>query len=168
MPTAKTYSELEALLKKKIANAMVKEGKFVKEKVQEHIQEDVYNKYNPKVYERTGELEDSVISTDPKIKGDVIEVEVKHDYDKINSYPPNQHYSVVKDYEPKDVSEWIPYLVAKGETYPLWGEDVYTKPRDYIENTKAELRESGEHIQKFIQYLVEEGLHVTDAKIYIK
>ncbi len=159
MATANNWKELEALLKQKIAKAMVKEGEFLKEKVQERIEEDVYKSYSPTYYERSGDLKRSVFSKTPKVKNNSIEVEVKHNTDEINSNSPNQHYSVVDGYSPSDVSDWIPYLVTQGKTHPLWGENVYTRPRDYFENTKKQLESSGEHIDKMVEYLRAEGLN---------
>ncbi len=156
--TASTWKQLEEMLLLKIQNAMVKEGEFLKEKVEGNVDKMVYDAYNPKEYERTGQLKNSLFTKTPKIKNKTVEVEVKHDTDKIDSIAPNQHYSVVEKYPRKDVSDWIPYLVISGKTHPLWGEGVFTEPRDYIEKTKTELEGSKEHVDELVKNLIAEGL----------
>lgn len=156
--TVSSFAELNKLLKEKIAEAMVKEGKFLEEKVKENVDEVVYS-YSQKVYERTGQLRDSLYAKTPKIKNQTIEVEVKHNTDLIESTPPNQHYSVVDSYSRKDVSDWMPYIVIGGHSGDVFGEGAWTQRRDYIQKTKDDLRSSGEHVDKLVRYLREVGLN---------
>ena len=156
-----SWSQLEAVLLAKVQNAMVKEGQFLKEKVEENYDKLITNAYTPTVYERTGQLKDSLFSKTPKVKNKTVEVEVKHDTDKIISSEPNQHYSVVDNYSRKDVSDWMPWIVMKGKSGDILGQGAWTEARDYMEKTKQDLESNGEHVDKLVQFLRQEGLNAT-------
>jgi hypothetical protein len=160
--TAKNWAELEVILKQKIAQSLEKTGKNVVERVaKEHVDSDVYRAYTPKEYEATFELRDSIRTKSARIKNNNIEVEIKHDTSLINSTAPNQHYSVVDNYSPRDVSDWIPYLVHEGKTYDLWndGDAAYLRPRKYMDNARNELEQSKEHVDDLVKNLKAEGLN---------
>jgi hypothetical protein len=54
---AKNFKELEALINKKIRNAMESEvAKQARNTLKEHVVEDVYDAYSPSMYDRTGGL----------------------------------------------------------------------------------------------------------------
>jgi hypothetical protein len=162
---ANGWTELEAIIKQKVASSLEKTGKNVVERVvKEHIDSDVYRAYTPKEYEATFELRDSVFTKSAQIKNNDIEVVVKHNTDEIQAHSPNQHYSVVDGYSPKDVSDWIPYIVSEGKTANIWGSDsdaAYLHPRPYMDNARDELEQSKEHVDDLVKNLRAAGL---DAK----
>ena len=144
----RNLKDLKKVLKPIIAEALEGTGENVVERVaREHVDSDVYQAYSPEVYESTFELRDSIFTKSADIKNDTIEVVIKHDTDKINSYAPNQHYSVVDNYSRKDVSDWIPWIVHEGKTFNLWNDSgAYLKPRPYMDNAVDELEQSKEHV----------------------
>ena len=159
----RTIKELNEYIKKQLAASMQKVGETVERVVREHVDKDVYQAYSPKVYEQTFELRESLHTKTPRVKNDVVEVEVKHNTDLIHSYEPNQHHSVVEDYNPQDVSAWIPYLVSEGQTYNLWDDNsdaAYLKPRPYFDNAKKELEQSKEHVETLKRELNARGIKV--------
>lgn len=159
----RTIKELQEYLKKEIADSMKKAGEVAERVVREHVDSDVYLAYMPKKYEATFELRESLFTKTPKIKNNTIEVEVKHDTDKINAHLPNQHHSVVEDYNPQDVSGWIPYIVHEGKTDNIWGDSsdaTYLKPRPYFDNAKKELEQSKEHVEALKDDLRSKGINV--------
>jgi hypothetical protein len=159
--TAKSWAELEVLLTQKIASALEKTGKNTVERVaKEHVDSDVYRAYTPKVYETSFDLRESIHAGNAEIKGNEITVETKHNYDEIHSEAPNRHYSVVEDYSPRDVSEWIPYIVHEGKTFNLWNDDgAYLGRRPYMDNAREELEQSKEHVDDLVRNLRAEGLN---------
>jgi len=159
--TVKNWNELVELLKFKVANAMENTGKNVVERVaREHVDSDVYQAYTPKVYEATFELRDSIYTKSADIKNNNIEVVIKHNTDNIVSNSPNQHYSVVESYSPKDVSDWIPYIVHEGKTANIWGDGgEYLDPRPYMDNAVEELKQTKEHIDDLVNELKKQGLN---------
>ena len=159
----RTIKELQEYLKKEIADSMLKAGKVAERVVREHVDKDVYQAYSPSVYEATFELRESLFTKTPQIKNNIIEVEVKHNTDLINSYEPNQHHSVVEDYNPQDVSDWIPYIVHEGKTANIWGDSsdaAYLKPRPYFDNAREELEQSKEHVEALKNDLRSKGIVV--------
>lgn len=157
----RNLKDLEKVLKPIIAEALEETGKEVVERVaREHVDKDVYQAYSPKVYESTFELRDSIFTKSADIKNNTIEVVIKHDTDKINSYAPNQHYSVVDSYSRKDVSDWIPWIVHEGKTADIWGDGgTYLQPRPYMDNAKDELEQTKEHVDDLVKRLKSLGLN---------
>jgi len=159
----RTIKELNEYIKKQLAASMQKVGETAERVVREHVDSDVYRAYTPKEYEATFELRESLHTKTPRIKNDVVEVEVKHNTDNIHSYEPNQHHSVVENYNPQDVSDWLPYLVHEGQTHNLWGDNsdaAYLKPRPYFDNAKKELEQSKEHVETLKRELNAKGIKV--------
>lgn len=161
MAQVKNFKELEQLLKIKVAEALEQTGKKVVERVaREHVDSDVYQAYDAKVYEASFELRDSIFAKSADIKNNTIEVVIKHNTDKIYSNSPNQHYSVVDSYNPKDVSDWIPWIVHEGKTANIWRDDgAYLRPRPYMDNAREELEQSKEHVASLISELKKLGLN---------
>lgn len=158
----RNLKDLKKVLKPIIAEALEKTGEEVVERVaREHVDKDVYQAYDAKVYDATFELRDSIFTKSADIKNDTIEVVIKHDTNKINSYAPNQHYSVIDSYSPRDVSDWIPWIVHEGKTANIWGDGgAYLKPRPYMDNARDELEQSKEHVDDLVKRLKALGLNV--------
>lgn len=157
----RNLKDLKKVLKPIIAEALEKTGEEVVERVaREHVDKDVYQAYSPEVYEATFELRDSIFTKSADIKNNTIEVVIKHDTNKINSYAPNQHYSVVDNYPRKDVSDWLPWIVSEGKTANIWGDSgAYLKPRPYMDNAREELEQSKEHVDDLVKRLRALGLN---------
>jgi hypothetical protein len=162
MKQIKSWKELDRAILSKIAEAMSEVGKDMVEEVQKSIRDEVYI-YHPKEYQTTGDLHDSVYSKSPDIKNKNVEIVIKHDTDKINSRQPNQHYSVVEDYDPSDVSDWIPYLVHEGQSGKIFGDGFWTKPRRYMDKTVEDLRNNKKHVKRLVEHLNSVGVKAKEG-----
>jgi hypothetical protein len=113
--------DLEKYVNKLAADAMSK-GKAVKETVisegKKRVQEDVYDKYKPKKYERTGGLKENWNWQDTP---DGIEI--------------------INTRTDEDTGKYIPDTIEYGRNYDYDFEYADT-PRPFIENTRESLRDS--------------------------
>lgn len=118
IPTFDNLKDMEKYLKNVAKEAMVK-GKAVKETVidtgKRHVQEDVYDVYTPKSYERSGELKENW--------------KVEETADGIAVYN-----------DRRDGDKYIPEVIETGVGYDYTGYGYeYEKPRPFIENMRIEL-----------------------------
>ena len=126
-------SRLQKFMKQKIEDEILKmdynEIKEISEEiVKNNIQRDVYDAYTPEIYERSGDLKESVRSTIRKKRGKFT-LAIGHDESMLH------HKSVVSDKEVKGVPEWI----TEGKVHPLWGNKsnfTYLEKKDYFEESK--------------------------------
>jgi hypothetical protein len=139
MPQFNNLNELNTWLSQQIAQSMNDVGEMVVEKVKEHIESDVYS-FDPKVYQRTNELKESIVHSTPIVNGDTVEVSIYPDAQLIHPSPPNQHQSVISG---DDYSPYVAITVEEGTSGKLFGEGYWTEPRPFMENTVAELEGSG-------------------------
>jgi hypothetical protein len=155
----KNLSDLNKYLMNKIAKSMYEVGEHAEQTVKEQIDIDVYS-YQPSEYERTFELRDSVIHTEPEIINDLVSVEVKHDTDLIH---PNkekyQHYSAGK-WEPKEYNRYVAQTVHDGTSGHLFGEGFWTEPRPYMDHAKDKIKNSKLYINILKDNLRKQGLYV--------
>ena len=153
--------DLEKVLKLVAKNALEDTGKKTTKLVKDRIDKDVYGKFEPSEYIRTYELRESVAPSDVEDKGDSAELSIEHDFDKIGSYAPNQHYTVGKKYAERygtDSSEYIPWYVHDGKSGDIFGSDgEYMKPRPYMDNAKDDM-ENGKFKEFMEESLNEKGI----------
>ena len=166
MATVKSFAELNKLLKQKITQAMGEDrlGKDIKEEVKKHIRDDVYGAYSSDSYSRTGEFENSVISTSPIVSSSGVKITIKHDPSLMNLKAPWYHQSVV---DGSDIREALPEIIHNGLTHDLWNHNdrAYLKPRPYMDRTKEELRSTKKHVKSMVKHLRSLGLDAREGKI---
>lgn len=116
MTTFKNMKDLEKYINAQAKKAM-NQGNAVKKVVMDtgkkHVEEDVYRVYQPKVYERSGEL---ATSWDSSPTSDGIEI--------FNTR--------------EDDGKYIPEVIETGQNYD-YDFEYRGKPRPFIENTRREL-----------------------------
>lgn len=158
MPQFKNLTQLDVYLKKLIKNSMEDVGKVVENKTREKIDEVVYQANTPSQYERTRELQNSLIHTQPKQFDNETVVEVKHDDAMFGWYEPNQHISVLSGDElPVEV---LAEIVNDGKAGHIFGEGFWTKPRPYIEESLEEIKKDKLHIKAMKDSLKSKGIKV--------
>jgi hypothetical protein len=143
-----------------VKDALEDTGDEATELAKDRVDKDVYEAGNPTEYVRTYELRESIEPTKAKCKDGVVELEIKHNTDKIGSYEPNQHYTVGTKYAKThgtDSSEYVPRLVHNGESGKIFGEGFWTKPRPYMSNTKEEM-ENGKYKEMMKRNLEKRGI----------
>lgn len=153
--------DLEKVLKLIAKNALEDTGKKTTKLVKDRIDKDVYGKFEPSEYIRTYELRESVAPSDVEDKGNSIEISIEHDFDKIGSYPPNQHYTVGKKYAERygtDSSKYVPWYVHDGESGDIFGsEGEWMEPRPYMDNAKDDMK-NGKFKEFMEESLNEKGI----------
>jgi hypothetical protein len=137
LPTFSNIKQLELYVNKMAKEAMLK-GNSVKNTVistgKKHVQEDVYDVYSPKVYQRTGELKENW--------------KVEEISDGIAVFNDRREGE-------KDIVETIEY----GKNYDFDFEYSNT-PRPFIENTRQELSKGNKLANSLKQDLKSIGLDV--------
>ena len=136
MPTFRNFKEYEKHINKLLKDSMEEVGAEVEKVLRDRIEKDVYSVYDPKEYERTRELKNSVMHTQAKDVGGNVVVEVGHDTDMIRAYEPNQHMSI----DGQDVSEYLPRWINDGTIGNAYGLGKWTDARPYMDNTKEQIK----------------------------
>lgn len=124
METFKTTKELSLYIQRQSRLAMQKEnsnvGREVIKRAKNRVQEDVYDKYDPRIYSRTGKLKEEWI-IENRAQGIAV---LSNRYD-------DQHSN-----------RYVAQIVESGQGYQF--EFPYEGiPRPFIANTREELRNSG-------------------------
>lgn len=118
MVDVSSYNELFSYLNKIKTETLENEvADMTKEKMQEHVKDDVYSTYKPKTYKRTGDLFSEVVSE--MIDDDTLEV---------------------KDIAHEDERDVV-RVVETGQGYWSAGLDAKIGPRPFVENTRKEIEQ---------------------------
>jgi hypothetical protein len=132
------YNNLNDLMKEiqKIAQQSLLSdvAPVVVERLQDHVETDVYLAYTPTEYIRTGALKQDM------------QVEVINDGIEVTS-------------ERYDDSKYITPIIESGEGY-TWSTPIAGTPRPFVENTREELAASGLHVEVLKQSLRDKNLDV--------
>lgn len=146
MKAIRNWNQLEKALNEKINKVLKNEvAAYAKETMKEVIKDDVYGVYNPKMYERTYQLLDSI---------DVEEV----DENKISIR--NTRSEIGKDIaETIETGIGYDYLPPEYNPYDEEG-NTYLKPRPFTQNTRELLQKSG-----VLNYEMKEGLKKLGLKV---
>lgn len=112
-------------------------GETVKEKMQEHVEFDVYAVYpEPRRYERTGGLKR--------------DIEVRETQNSVEIVPTRT-----------DDGNYIPSIIESGIGYKYSGYGLpYEQPRPFVENTRREIEETGLHVETLKKSLKSKGIDV--------
>lgn len=161
MDLATTLKELFAQIEQKINDTLQDE---VKDKIKEfelkHIESDVYDKYEPKMYSRRRE-NDGLLDGE-NIKGELVSngVLVVTNETMANPDLPNGRQS-------KNSGEYLTPIIESGQGYndnfPDTGDYLgryYKVPRPFIENTRQELKSSKAHKTALMVGLKKRGVDV--------
>lgn len=160
MPNFRNFEDVLKHIKKDILDGMNEVGEEVQEEVKRQIDVDVYS-HDPSKYKRTGELQDSVVYSQPKQDGNKITTQVFHDTSMIGSYEKGyQHYSKYPNGHDPDVSKFIPEWVHDGKSGNAFGYGFWTLPRPYMDNAYDNLERSGEHVDVLKRELKKKGYDV--------
>jgi hypothetical protein len=157
MPEINSMSDLKKYLAKIVIDSMEDVGDVIENKLKDVIEQEVYhNPTNPEVYERTRELETSIIHTPPTQNRNEIITEVKHDDSLFGHYAPNQHVSVVDESElPVNA---IAEIVNYGKAGHIFGTGYWTEPRPYMDTAKEEIIDEKLHVRALKNSLESKGI----------
>jgi hypothetical protein len=155
----KSMDELFKHIKDTVNNSLENEvTDTVREFEQQHIDDDVYSVYKPKMYKRRG-LDGGLIA-DENIIGYVDES--KSTLTVVNATPPNPH-ALDEDLVTTDKN--LPELIEYGDGYNGNNYDFPTDdgafmyPRPFVENTIDELKNTKEHIKALKEGLKRNGIN---------
>ena len=140
--------------KNAVKGALEDTGDEATELAKDRVDKDVYGTGSPTEYVRTYELRESIEPTKAKCKDGVVELEIKHNTDKIGSYEPNQHMSVL---DGSSSVESIAEIVHDGKSGKIFGEGLWTKKRRYMDNTKEEIK-NGKYKEMMKRNLEKRGI----------
>lgn len=127
--------------------------------VKDQVETDVYKKYNPKYYQRTGQLKSSLRYTTMKHK-DGAYILFDHDKLKMDAIPPTQgkppkgnyhmgqHHSTAKKYSPQKYNDYVAMVVHDGTSGDIFGDGEWRKPRPYMQNSRAKVARQAYQITK--------------------
>jgi len=154
--TASNWSQLEKMIMAKVNSALEQEvAEMVKGKIQEHVQEDVYNVYpNPSIYERrnlnSGSLGDIEQMDSQLIENGILEVKDNADF---NHSFARKHGG----YGDINTDKSLAYNIEFG--YGLQNAP-YNQPRSFIEKTREEIQNNSLHTKTLKSALKTRGLEV--------
>jgi hypothetical protein len=137
----------------------------INEKLKEHVQTDVYDmgdnvKYAAGFGSPTGDLKESVTSSDVKVNGNSVSGEVYHDTNTMSLSIDNFIHGS-KYWDTTDMREYLPDIIENGLSGTLFESGAwYQEPRPYFSNTLKELESSGLIKQWFKSALQSRGMRV--------
>lgn len=143
-----SFAQLETELMKAITDTMIDITIQTEILMREHIQEDVYNVYNPKDYVRTMDFLHSVDSNIISQNGEIIS-QVFNNINKMNAIAPSkinnyigQHYSTYP-YKVDDYREFMAETINFGiQGVKRFGNGVFSRKRPYFTNTSKIVKAS--------------------------
>ncbi|ATF13695.1 hypothetical protein A616_17405 [Brevibacillus brevis X23] len=134
----RNLNELNRFLNNQVKQSLVKDvGVKVKQVMQEHVVDDVYDAYSPTQYERTGEL--------------AKEIDVKQCINGVEITPTRE-----------DNGRYIPSIIESGQGYSWKGSEIYStqQKRPFVENTRREIVEKNIHVEELRKSLRMRGFEV--------
>jgi hypothetical protein len=143
-----SWLQLEQVLLQIIVDCMNEVAQKVVQLLKDNVDKHVYDVgtamgreyYYAGSKRPTGQLRDSVVKSDPEVKGNVIESKVYHDADLMD-YEPETYLHGSNYYSPSDVRELLPLFINEGLTGGLFGEKWAGLKRAYMSITKEELKD---------------------------
>lgn len=155
----KSLAEIESYFNTNIApKVMKKASEEPKQMLKDNVDKNVYN-YTPSTYERTFELRDSIIATEPQNVNNKTTVEIKHDENKIHPYSPNQHMSVITG---EDISTYLPQWINDGTIGHIFGQGVWTEPRPYMDDTVRQMEQENTFENEVKKSLQKQGIQLVE------
>lgn len=155
-----TWGVLEIYIENAVREALKEVGEKVNHRMREFIDRDVYdvnpNNYDGSkdTYETTYQLRESVTTSEVGHNPEGYEVEVYHDTEKIV-----YNGDLFQHGSSKDISEWIPEIIAFNKSGNLFGSNQWWHKRNsYFYDTLDNLKNSGELTIWFTTALSKYGL----------
>lgn len=150
MPTFKNMDEMFTYMQKAINNTLKEEvATEVKETMHSEIQNTVYSVYEPTDYvrrfEKDGLLDMENMITEPIADG-IIAVS--------NQAPLNTRYGY------NNTDKTLTEIICTGEGYMYHNGGAYEQPRDFVEATREDLRQTGGIKEALIKGLKNKGLKI--------
>jgi len=149
------YTSLEALfrdLQKQVNESLLEDvAPVVKDVMRDNILNTVYSAYKPVIYNRRyneGGLLDNENIHSELISDGTISI--------TNETPVNAAYG--GDDSAMSLTEQI--IEGKGYDYQGDGTGAYLEPRDFMEDTREELRKTGDHVTALKKGLIKRGFEV--------
>ena len=141
-----SWSQLEQVLLQAIVDSMNEVAQKVVQLLKDNIDKHVYDVgtamgreyYHAGSKRPTGQLRDSVVKSEPAIRGSAIESRIYHDTGLMD-YEPDTFLHGSNYYSPSDVREFLPLLINEGLTGGLFGDKWAGLKRAYMSITKQEL-----------------------------
>lgn len=154
MPLFSSFSQLKQAVEKQAEKALQDDvSRVIREGLQTHVLDNIYNASSPNDYERTYELLRSIEVGEVKRNGDVFEVQVYF----------NPNFTHESWYGSKELG------INAGEKISMthiaqWldeGKNIFTPHTEgFIDDTVEELEVTKKHVTAFIGYLKSKGIIV--------
>jgi len=166
MTQINSFKQLEQVLLQKIADALNEVAQKAEKLLKEHVETDVYDvgtgigreHYYDSSKKPTGQLRDSVVHSNPEVKGGEITAKVYHDKD-LMEFEPDTYLHGSHYFSPEDVREMLPYFIDSGSTGSIFGPKWKGLMRPYFSNTKKEIEE-GLLTKWWVEALNKRGIQV--------
>lgn len=125
-------AEMENVFNDIIKNAVFDITKEMETRIKDEIDSHGIG-YANKVYENTDEFKNAWVQSNPqKIANGTYEGDLHYEVSMIKTHNPDkwQHDSQVEGWTGVNIDEFLPNIIFETGSYPLWGENHSTKPRD--------------------------------------
>jgi hypothetical protein len=150
------WGVLEAYIENAVKDVLREIGEKVNQRLRDMINHDVYDAYQPEEYERTYQLRESVTTSDIEKNVDGYKVEIYHDTSKIF-----YNKDKVQHGSNKDISKWIPEIIAFNLSGDAFGSNQFWHNRDqYFYETLETLKTRGDLSKWFKDGLRARGLNI--------
>jgi len=149
MPNFRNLEEIRAYLSKKVGSALERDvADAVKEAMHDRVESDVYNAYNPSMYERRGSHSGG-LGDKKNMKAQMLDDTTLL---LTNETPPNPNYRHLR------LRGWsVAKSVERGARYDYISPEEIG-PRPFTKNTANELRAKKQHIYALVQSLKRQGI----------
>lgn len=161
-----SFDQLEKILIPIIKECLEEIGNKANEVLREHIDKDVYqagrqtNYYAYGTSQPTFTLRDSITTSKVKTNGNLSEISIYHDKNKMDFDPDNFiHGSRYWKDGVTDIRDILPMIINDGLSGNLFGEGWWQNPRPYWSNALIELQQQGKIREWFIQALKKRGIN---------
>ena len=167
MATVKTYKELEKALMMARDKALKGAGEKTKDLVKDEIEKEVYS-ISPGTYERTGDLKNSMTDFPLENKGNVSQVKIAHDTDKM-SYNASKFQHASPYWSPWKYTNYVAETVHDGTSGSLFGENGHwRRPKPYMDNAKKQISEQDESFEDVISTLEANRVTIEKERLEIE
>lgn len=125
-------AQMERVFDDIIKNAVFDITKEMEQRIEDEIDSHGIG-YANKVYENTDEFKDAWVQSNPqKVANGTYEGDLHYEVSMIKTHNPDkwQHDSQVEGWTGVNIDEFLPNIIFETGSYPLWGQNHSTKPRD--------------------------------------
>lgn len=152
MPLFSSFSQLQQAVEKQAMKSLQDDvGRVIKEALQRHVLDNIYNHHSSDYYQRTYELLRSIEVGNVIKNGDIFEVQVFFNPDATHeSWWGSQSLGISagEQVSMTYIAQWLDE-----------GKNIYTPhTEDFMEDTIQELESTKKHIKAFIGYLATKSI----------